>query len=89
MQNKYNAVAMNAIHWKAGVIMHGMLLLYFNNQTMHAESMTFFQNVDQLDMIYASPKQPQSATGSAMAIHKVSGSITIMNKSARIQLERR
>ncbi len=52
---------------------------------MHAAvSATFFQNVAQLEIISASPKHPQSETGSAMAIHAVRGSMTHITPSANI-----
>ena len=50
---------------------------------------TFFQKVAQLEMTHASPKHPQSATGSAMAIHSVSGSITAMKSSTMTGEKRR
>ena len=45
---------------------------------MSASNTTFFQNVAQLLMTSASPKQPQSETGLLRAIHKVSGVIIII-----------
>lgn len=81
--------AIIAIHWKAGEITVTARRLKRNSQTMAAEIMTFFQKVAQFEIISASPKQPQSATGSAMAIQSVRGSMTAIMAAAHIGVERR
>ena len=57
--------------------------------TAKASKTTFFQNVSQLDSLMASPKQPQSLMGSAMASHSVSGVNTAMMSSSRRDVARR
>jgi hypothetical protein len=49
----------------------------------------FFANVAVLDMIQASPKQPQSLTGLAIAIHADKGSIKHIMASAKIGIHLR
>ena len=44
--------------------------------------MTFLPNVSQFVNIQASPKQPQSATGSKIARYRVNGVMTIININA-------
>ncbi|OQC33877.1 MAG: hypothetical protein BWX65_00731 [Bacteroidetes bacterium ADurb.Bin057] len=48
----------------------------------------FFQKVAQLLSIMASPKQPQSVTGSAIAIQRVSGVIIDIKSSPTNELSR-
>ena len=54
-----------------------------------ASSTTFFQNVCQLVSFTASPKQPQSLMGLAMASHSVSGVNTAIMSSSRRDVARR
>ena len=77
---------MKAIHCIAGVIMHAQYLLYRTSHKVNANNTTFFQNVAQLDIIYASPKHPQSATGLNTAIHSVRGNMTHINARLKIAL---
>ena len=75
-------VAISAIHCKPGVISHPAYLLNIESHITAIISTTFFQNVAQLDMMNASPKQPQSATGLAIAIQRVRGSMKHINAVA-------
>ena len=70
-----------AIHWFALpmnlTIAHGHL-----HTTMEAASSTMFlRSVSPLVSFNASPKHPQSFTGSAIAIHTVMAVITVMKAS--------
>ena len=58
-------------------------------RTAHASSTTFFQNVCQLVNTSASPKHPQSLTGSATASHSVSGVITSITSNTSRDTSRR
>ena len=72
------------IHWNAGDIKPGNFLLNFNSHTMMAVRITFFQNVDQFEIIRKSPKHPQSLTGLLMAIQNVKGNMKHIIMSAAI-----
>ena len=51
--------------------------------------MIFLKNVSQLEITNASPKQPQSDTGSKRARYKVSGVINAINAKIRKETYRR
>ena len=56
---------------------------------VHASSTTFFSRLSLPVMGSASPKQPQSFTGSQKAIHTVTSVISIMKHSATREVRRR
>ena len=69
------------IHWLVCEMRRIIRSGHKATMTAHADSTTFFQNVIQLLRWTASPKQPQSEIGFAMASHSVSGVINAMRNS--------
>ena len=78
-----------AIHWFVLLMKRTILCGSLHTMMAAASRIMFFASVCQLERISASPKHPQSFTGSATAIHTVIIVITAMKAStSRLTMRR-